>query len=50
MDKGTLDIILQFRTIILALYGERLSQVLLFGSYARGDAKDESDLDFLIVF
>lgn len=25
------------------------SQVILFGSYARGDAKDDSDLDFLVV-
>lgn len=25
------------------------SEVILFGSYARGDAKDDSDLDFLVV-
>ena len=25
------------------------SQVILFGSYARGDAGDDSDLDFLVV-
>ena len=25
------------------------STVILFGSYARGDATDESDLDFLVV-
>ena len=25
------------------------SEVILFGSYARGDAREDSDLDFLVV-
>jgi len=31
------------------LYGERLRRVLLFGSWARGDAHPESDIDLLVV-
>lgn len=31
------------------LYGERLRKVLLFGSWARGDAHPESDIDLLVV-
>jgi predicted nucleotidyltransferase len=31
------------------LYGERLRNVLLFGSWARGDAHPESDIDLLVV-
>jgi hypothetical protein len=31
------------------LYGNRLSSVLLFGSWARGDAHLESDIDVLVV-
>ena len=31
------------------LYGDRLRQVLLFGSWARGDAHPESDIDLLVV-
>lgn len=31
------------------LYGERLRRVLLFGSWARGDAHPESDVDLLVV-
>lgn len=31
------------------LYGDRFRRVLLFGSWARGDADDESDIDLLVV-
>ncbi|MGH3012856.1 MAG: UPF0158 family protein [Gaiellaceae bacterium] len=31
------------------LYGDRLTTVLLFGSWARGDAHPESDIDLLVV-
>jgi len=31
------------------LYGDRLQRVLLFGSWARGDAHPESDIDLLVV-
>lgn len=31
------------------LYGDRLKQVVLFGSWARGDARDESDIDLMVV-
>jgi len=31
------------------LYGQRLRAVYLFGSYARGDYNENSDLDVMIV-
>jgi predicted nucleotidyltransferase len=34
---------------LLALYGERFSKLILYGSYARGDQKEGSDFDFLVV-
>ena len=32
-----------------ALYGNKLCDVRLFGSYARGDCNDDSDIDILII-
>ncbi len=31
------------------LYGDRLKGVILFGSEARGEADEESDVDFLVL-
>lgn len=31
------------------LYAERLDQVLLYGSHARGEARPDSDIDVLVV-
>jgi predicted nucleotidyltransferase len=31
------------------IYGDRLKAVYLFGSYARGDYQEDSDLDVMIV-
>lgn len=31
------------------LYGDRLAKLILYGSYARGDQQEGSDIDFLVV-
>jgi len=31
------------------MYGARLKKIILFGSYARGEATPESDMDVLVV-
>jgi predicted nucleotidyltransferase len=38
-----------FKQQICNLYGNDLKQVILFGSYARGDFKPDSDIDIAIV-
>lgn len=39
----------EFAGSISALYGARLDKVVLFGSYARGEQREDSDVDFLVV-
>lgn len=39
----------EFADGIRTLYGDRLDKVILFGSYARGEQHEESDVDFLVV-
>ncbi len=42
-------IVSEFHAQLQQLYGERLEQVILFGSQARGDAIEGSDIDMMIV-
>ena len=42
-------ILAELRQGLELLYGDRLDGVYLFGSYARGEAEPESDVDVLIV-
>jgi uncharacterized protein len=39
----------EYKVNIQNLYGNELAEVILFGSYARGDNSEESDLDFAVV-
>ena len=48
--KNELNSILQKLTqIYRSVYGENLVQVILYGSYARGDYKKDSDIDVAVV-
>ena len=42
-------IVSEFHAQLQQLYGERLEQVILFGSQVRGDAVEGSDIDVMIV-
>ena len=39
----------EIRDGLSALFGARLENVILYGSYARGEQDDESDIDILAV-
>ena len=39
-----------FKKIVSILAGYRVKKIAIFGSYARGEAKPESDVDILVEF
>ncbi|MEP6490437.1 nucleotidyltransferase domain-containing protein [Microcoleus vaginatus GB2-A3] len=43
------NILTQLRSHFEQLYGDRLTQMVLYGSQARGDAHPDSDIDVLVV-
>jgi len=45
----TKEAIEEFKKEIKKLYGNRLKHIILYGSYARGSATEDSDIDLLIV-
>lgn len=50
MIKQQLQAILsQTRQGLEQIYGPRLDRIILYGSQARGDAEEDSDIDILIV-
>ena len=49
MNPKTGTIVAELRRSLEALYGQRLVQLVLFGSQARGDAEPGSDIDVLVV-
>ena len=42
-------ILKKLKNELIQIYGERLDHIILYGSRARGDARDDSDIDILIV-
>jgi uncharacterized protein len=44
--KAALD---DFVREVRGMYGQRLHRVVLYGSRARGDAREDSDIDVLVV-
>ncbi len=50
MDQTTIQPLLtDFKREVRQLYQSRLADIYLFGSYARGEATEESDVDLLVV-
>ena len=50
MKRSELDIVLKELTEqIYDLLGDKLDKVVLYGSYARGDNTEESDVDVLVL-
>jgi predicted nucleotidyltransferase len=46
--KASDRILAQFRAALVEMYGERLDRVVLYGSRARGDEREDSDYDVAV--
>ena len=45
MPITTRNLLDQYTEILQKIYGKHLKKVILYGSYARGDYRDDSDMD-----
>ena len=43
------NIVYQFAKQLREIYGDELKKVVVYGSYARGDYRDDSDIDIMIL-
>ncbi len=50
MEPKVRELAQEYKARLRELYGDDLVELVLFGSYARGDFHEESDVDFALVF
>lgn len=46
---NTHDILLSFSRQVKDILGDKVTKMILYGSYARGDYRDNSDIDIMIL-
>ena len=49
MPADVKKLLAELKSGLKQLYGDRLTRLYLYGSYARGDQREGSDLDVLVV-
>ena len=49
MSKLMQDLIEEYVEAIKKIYGSHVRQIILYGSYARGDFRPDSDVDIMIL-
>ena len=49
MPENVSSIIYKFSKEVKRMLGEKLTKVIVYGSYARGDYRDNSDVDIMIL-
>ena len=47
--KNIHDILVEFSQEIRQLFGDKLTKIILYGSYARGEQRENSDVDIMIL-
>ena len=49
MGHVTAEIIERYVREVSGIYGSHLKKIILYGSYARGDFREDSDIDIMIL-
>ncbi|HIE29494.1 TPA: nucleotidyltransferase domain-containing protein [Candidatus Poribacteria bacterium] len=49
MDERIRHLVNQIKEYLMKMYGEKIKQVILYGSHVRGEAMSDSDVDILVV-
>lgn len=49
MDEKIKQVVNKVKEHLIELYGEKIKQVIVYGSYIRGEATKDSDVDLLVV-
>ncbi len=49
MDQRIKSLINKIKAHLIKMYGERIKKVILYGSYVRGEATGDSDVDILVL-
>lgn len=49
MDERIRHLVNQIKERLMKMYGEKIKQVILYGSHVRGEATRDSDVDILVV-
>ncbi len=49
MPQTIQNLIKQYVSSIKNIYGKHIKQIILYGSYARGDFREDSDIDIMVL-
>ena len=49
INPKIITLLTEFKKILKQLYGKNLSKLIIYGSYVRGEEKNDSDVDIAII-